>query len=153
LRSPDGREVSVSQALDEIERGAEVVLAEIKAKSDAKQAEIEAKEKAEQAAIDKAEAEYKAAKSEAIQGMIEVEKFPTVFGEFEIIYRSERNNIRRVTRNGVACTITQNVALDGNTNRFYCADPVAAGLTPITPPESGSFEEKLTNTFDFFFGD
>ncbi len=125
LYSPDGRVVTVEQALDEIERGADVILAE-----------IEATEQAEATRQDEAEtksAEFDAAWNEA-QNRPEVERFDTAGAE--IVTQREWmpgqvNKIGKIQVNGVTCYWTHRASPDGDIDRFFCDDPEMASLNRV----------------------
>lgn len=131
LFSPDGRIVSVAEAKDEIERGSEVVLAEAEAKE---QAKLEAK--AQQAsAID----DLNDARAKAIAGMTETEAFDLKgFSQVYDTGKYKENNfsVRRViysgTINGINCTAIETVMFDGDSYRYWSADPDEAGLSAKT---------------------
>jgi len=134
LWSPDNRVVSVAQALDEIERGMEVVKAERAAKAAAERAEREA---AERAAAER-EAAYKAVENQA-KSLPEVERFSADEREEseEIIrYRAGQwGELRVITRckvRDVACYIVSRYG-DMDYSWYYCADPQKAGLVVKQP--------------------
>lgn len=135
LRSPDGRDVSVAQALDEIARGANVVLAEISAQeADAarKRQERIAAENADRDAYHTALTQVRAL------GHI-VEGFDD--SEFTVLY--EKKNYQTLTHiervmigqiNGVDCgsAYTYWGGHDWiEETTYYCADPSNAGLIAI----------------------
>lgn len=147
LWSPDRREVTVAQALDEIERGAglgeiaqrEAAQAEAKAQADAtKQAELNA---------------FDAERDDAIAGMAEVVRLPlhrdtmTVVARQVLSYRT--TIVLRGEVNGIAVAAVERYTYDHDSYSYFCADALAAGLTPVAKPEPGSLEE----TFSFFFGE
>lgn len=136
LVSPDGRVVSVAQALDEIERGAEVVLAEIEAN--------EAKDRVEREAIEtKKEAEEAAfyqALTEATSGLSHSEPFE--YHNFQQIakycYSSEFHKYHRLyigSINGERAAVVVIDMSDDDACTYY--------------RESGGYEP---TTLDAFFG-
>lgn len=150
LLSSDGRAVTVPQALDEIERGAEVVLAEIET---AKKAEVEAQE-----VVEKAEKEYQQtwedAKDKIKIEMTEVERFD--YTDWTITFnRSCYKTITTIEKiftgqkNNVDCAVIYRY-IGGHdfeeTEQFYSANPVAAGLTVIERSE-------MEASFHRFFGE
>lgn len=141
LTSPDGREVSVSQALDEIERGADVVAAEAAA---AVQAEID-EQTATQAEADRIADAYKTVEVEA-KALVQVEPFNSAdfsqVAHWRISNMSLRE-IRKGTINGVICYVIS-VYGDMDYSTYYCADPVAAGLTATDKVDDA-------NLFSWFF--
>ncbi len=165
LHSPDGRIVSEQQALDEIERGMEVVVAEKRQAEAARlaaevtQAETEAyAEDAERTA----DAEYTASEYAARQAAKatgpEVEPFSlegfTKAASGRHIHGSgfTRSFVLYTGRiNGVECAAINLHSGGHDFNErtgFYCADPEAAGLARVEQPDPGS----LDATFNFFFG-
>lgn len=129
LWSPDGRAVSVEQALDEIERGVEVVRAEREAarRQQAEQAKAEADDRAI----------FGAAWSDA-QSMTEVEPFAT--DTLTVVATRQRGSVsdrvQRGTIAGVVVAVTKAGASDGDPIiRYWCADPAAAGLVPAQRDE------------------
>lgn len=158
LTDPDGNIVDVSQAIDEIKRGRDVVRAEIAAR--------DAKNEAEQAAIRAAKTAienhnrlthrlFDAALHAAIEGLIEVEAAPG-FTETAVIHMGrqkgrftdrDRDKIMFGTVNGVpvVVTLTRTGYDDGGYYGYVCADPTAAGLTVYEPDE-------FTKSFRDIFG-
>lgn len=157
LRSLDRREVTVAQALDEIERGADAVqdkLAGIIESGgelpydvvlDGKLEEAEAKRKqAEEAEEDAYRMEWEKAKNEIKAGMVEVERFD--YDNFEITFDRARTQhsarqIERIHRgkvNGVDCAVIYRY-FGGHdfieTEQFYSADPEQANLARIERDE------------------
>lgn len=149
LSAADGREVTVAQALDEITRGAEVVLAEIAARE---AAESEAKRQAEatkQAELDT----FDAIVADAKAGMTQVESLGISSDEMELVGRQvldyRTTIVLRGTVNGVPVTAIERYTYDHDTFSYWCADPAAAELTPVAKPEPGTLEA----TFAAFFGE
>lgn len=160
LIAPDGRTVTVSQALEEIERGIEIVKAERAAKEEtayieaqrieAEAARIKAEEdtlKAQQDAQNQATyAAFDAEVERLVAGMIQVERFDWHAHPRQTIYKMQKiaggsyyrrhDYIDEATVNGVRCiiTVTGSGYDDDGYSTCYCADPVAAGLTIYTPP-------------------
>lgn len=148
LESPDGEIVSVSQALDEIKRGRDVVRAEIAAR--------EAKYEAEQVDKDAAAAKienhnrlthnlFDAALHAATDNMAEVEDAPG-FIQLAVIHMGQqrgrytnrgRDKIMFGTVNGVpvVITLTRTGYDDDGYYGYVCADPATAGLTVYEPDE------------------
>ena len=127
LRSADNRVVTVAQALDEIERGAEIVLAEIATQ------QISVTERQEAAEFEETivKAAYEQVKAEA-QKMPEVEAFDD--SNFEVQVEMPVGwltwSVRFGEINGVRAAVVVQPASDDNGRgaHFYCADPDAAGL-------------------------
>lgn len=161
LYSPDRRVVTVEQALDEIERGADIVQTElatiIEAGEDGLPYDIildgkltEAKERRQQketAAKDETNRLWKEAKDKIKDRMIEVEAF-RYFG-FETIF--EQHIIPLIHRriysdkiNGVNCAVIYRY-LGGHdfliTEQYYSADPAAAGLAVTEHDRKKSFHK------------
>lgn len=148
LITPDGRIVTVEQALAEIERGVEVVLAEIEAKNQA-DAEEDARH---QAAKTAEEAKFQAAKTSV--KTVEVERFD--YTGFTTIYESKIYHPATIIDqvfsgqiNGVDCGVVCHY-FGGNDYdervSYYCTNPEAAGLSIVI--RSG-FSQTLA---DFFGG-
>lgn len=148
LYSPDGRRVPVSQALEEIKRGADVVLAELKVKDEAEKA-------ARQARIDRDNADAKA--HEAAKATVEalgheVEAFE--YKGFAVLYERKNyavsTNVQQVLTgavNGVACGVIYTYWGGHDWVEYvsyWCADPALAGLAEIT-------REGLSKTLGEFF--
>jgi len=149
LYSPDGRLVDVAEALDEIKRGMDVVLAERQAAKEAAD-----KRKAERAAAaDAAEAELKQALDDVKALGHEVEPFD--YTTFHIVcdQRSYEtltmiDTIYRGQINGVDCGVIYSYTGGHDYNEsttFWCADPDSAGLTKMQ-------RDGLSQTFADFFG-
>ena len=132
LYSADGRLVTVAQALDEIDRGVEVVAAEQQARLEAErqaQAEAEAEKEAER--------QREAAARAAVET---VEVMPFDHTNFERIYSHMHNprvsssatTIYAGTVNGIPAGVVNVYSSYGNDYDdlcfYYCADPEAAGL-------------------------
>ena len=168
LRSPDSREVTVAQALDEIEHGADAVqdkLAEIVETGgklpydvvlDGKLEEAEAKRKqAEKAAEDAYRSEWETAKDEVKAKMIEVERFD--YGGFEAAFDRARtkHGARQIERihhgqvNGIDCAVIYRY-FGGHDfieiEQFYSANPEQAGLTKIE-------RDELETSWHKYFGE
>lgn len=127
LTAPDGRIVTVEQAMAEIELGAEIVQAWDAAIAEDKRRE-EAKRQAEQK---QAAQDYDASESEAIKDMVRVERFE--HRDFEQIASYRRSPITAFMVsageiNGVRCAVVSQWG-DMDYSWYYCADPQAAGLT------------------------
>ncbi len=147
LYSTDGREVSVEQALDEIERGTSVVLSEIAARKEAAR-KAKSAEKAKE--IAEREAEDRARKEAQVHPM--VEQFIFDDGTEEVIYDKEeatsysrsRYTVTRGLVRGVTAYRIKNY-FSGNESTedfgYYCADPDAANLKRVK-----------RGFFDDFFG-
>jgi hypothetical protein len=132
LATPDGRLISGEQALDEIERGADVVLAEIASREAAAGVEAEAKVVEEKAVDDR----YNAARNAAL-ALPEVQAVEVAANEkVEIAYHrwgeyNERNDqVFRFERNGVECFIiyAHGGYDDDDVLRYFSTDPERAGL-------------------------
>jgi hypothetical protein len=144
LISADGRFVSVEQALDEIARGVDVVVAEAEAKRQEAQAaaitaaEIEAKRQADEDATDAAAyAAFDTAVEQVKQKSVQVKAFD--FGRFSKIVTMGKVSttyrrydcIWRGAINGVVCYVVftdSGYDYDGNA-AYYSESPEAAGLT------------------------
>lgn len=147
LMSPDRYEVTVAEALAEIERGVDVVIAERAAASRAReeaQMQQEADEEAER------QAHQEARDSVAT---IEVEEFD--YSNFELIYErkefSAGTSVERIFRgkiNGVNCGVTYRYSGGHDFNeseRFWSDDPETAGLTRME-------RDEMSQTLADFFG-
>lgn len=153
LYSPDGRLVTEQQALDEIERGVEVVRAEIDAKRKA-EAQRQAELAYEQAHIEKAEREAVAEfdvqvkQIESANHRIE----PITFDILDTIriqwpsgrkhsYYRHIDKIQHGQVNGVDCwRITTGSGYDDDGyDSYYCADPDKVHATPMTASNNNSF--------------
>lgn len=160
--APDGTVVSEKQALDEIERGMDVVRSEITAKRQA-EAQRETEVAAEQAQIEQAEREAVAAFDAQVEQIqqenqrVDRIEFPvsqTVRIQWpagrEHSYYRHIDNIQRGQLNGVACwrvTVNSGYDDDGYTS-YYCADPVAVGAKVYEAPPASDFDD----VFSSFFG-
>jgi hypothetical protein len=141
LHTPDSRIVTVEQALDEIERGIEVVLAEIAETQRQAQAQAEAEQAAKDAEIDA----FNAAVEEATAGMVQVVRFDA--HGFHHTARAPHRHLYVGEIDGVKCAQVARYFTDG-IFQFWCADPAAISATPVEAPKPGSLEE----TFSAFFG-
>lgn len=149
LSSPDGREVTERQALDEIERGSEVVLAEIAEKEQAQAQKKELVKAEKEAEIDRLEVAKNSVKS------IEVESFD--YSSFEKIYEYKRNitggqiidQVFAGKINGVRCGVVRHY-FGGHDfddyQTYYCENPAAAGLEEIEKRDG------LSQTLHDFYG-
>lgn len=149
LRAPNGRVVDVAQALDEINRGATVVLEEV-----AQQEQLAAEKVAQKEAAEKADRQALAdAKSRVRAFGREVSPFN--YAGFAVIYDRRRNEICTIIDtvyvgqiNGVECGVIYHYFgghdFDERTS-YYCADPVTAGLEALHPTTG-------TETLNLFFG-
>lgn len=152
LWSSDGRIVSERQALDEIERGVEVVKAEqvakvkVAAEAEAKkQQEEEQNAKSDAAALD----EFDRALSALLDGMTQVarESFKSVGFEKVLVMSKVSTSYRRNDYalageiEGVRCVIayTGSGYDDDGYSAYYCADPGKLGLSPYTPGKLSMF--------------
>lgn len=149
LFSPDRRAVSIAQALDEIERGAEVVLAEIaQQEAEAERAKHEAERKDAEA-----EAAYEAAKAE-VASWPEVKQF--TYAGFECVaeyiapHYAYRRYVHRGEVNGVPCAVVSHYSYDLDIITWRCADPVRAALERVQKHEP---QTELEKTFAAFFGE
>lgn len=130
LVSPDNRIVTVAQAMDEIKRGREVVLAEIAALEEAE---------TQVAAANKAKEEADAAAYEQARNSFQGEEVePFAYDNFMMVARQEYGvSVDKMFRgrvNGVECAVFYHYFGGHNYDervRYYCVDPAAAGLTPI----------------------
>lgn len=151
LISADGRFVSVEQALDEIARGVDVVVAEAEAKSQEAQAaaitaaEIEAKRQADEDATDDAAyAAFDTAVEQVKQKTVRVKAFDfsgfskavtmskvsTTYRRYDCIYKG--------TLNGVLCYVVftdSGYDYDGSA-AYYSEDATTAGLEMFAPDDS-----------------
>lgn len=163
LESPDGREVTVEQALDEIERGVDVVRAEREARAIKEAAEREARAAVERAAKEAAEREAEAEhqrEQEARRQVetVEVESFD--YTGFERIYSHMHNprvsssatTVYAGAINGIPAGVVNRYSSYGNDfddhYTYYCAAPEAAGLQRVAQPEPGT----LASTAEAFWG-
>ncbi len=150
LSAPDGRDVTVRQALDEIARGVEVVQAERAAQAEA--AEKEATEKEVKKAQDQAQnqavyAAFDAEVSHSTANMTEVERFnywqyeQTVIHKMAAVttYHRRHDHIVALKVNDVDCIvmIAGTSYDDDGYSACYCADPDQAGL-PVKQAASGN---------------
>lgn len=138
--SPDGRQVSIIGALDEINRGADVVLAERAEKEavEKAQAEMEATKEAElEAAHNQSVAEFDRIAADIRSKSQQVERFyfPRGLASIANIKRGNssyraHDSIRKTQINSVDCWIivTGTGYDDDGYYSYYCADPVAAKL-------------------------
>lgn len=161
LYSPDNRAVTVAQALDEIERGADVVqdeLAEIienagelpynvilsgklaKAEANRKQKQTKARETMDQL--------WETAKGAVKNEMTEVENFN--YDGFEVSFKQNNKMIYRGMVNGVECGVIYNYRSYGNdfdiVEQFYSVAPAQAGLKPVE-------REGMEKSWMKFFGE
>jgi hypothetical protein len=163
LFSPDGRQVSRFQALDEIKRGAAVVLAEIataKAETEAK-AKSEAEEKkakiaTHNAALQDLDAEIKRVENENVQVIrpdvkIDWETVKSLPYNAEGSYR-RHDCIERGTVSGVIVyrIVTGTGYDDDGYPSYWCANPTSAGLTEIKPSDDDD-PLGINDTFRKFF--
>lgn len=148
----DGVAVDVTQALDEIARGATVVRAEMAAK----EAEAAAKVEAAKVESERLAQAWQDAEVDAIAGMTVVEAFD--YAGFDMIreYNRSSHYLTMFDRlytgaiDGVACAVVYSYVGGHDYSEyisFYCVDPGTAGLTPIDPPATGSLEDTLANFF------
>lgn len=141
--SPDGREVSFLRAVEEVERGADVVAQERAAKAAAEKA-AEDKKAAEEAAIEAAHNEsvtkFDALADEIRSKAQKVKKFdvPSSAQKVASITRGKSSyraldEIRKCQINRVECwlIIAGTAYDDDGYYTYYCADPAAAGLEPV----------------------
>ncbi len=169
LWTPDGRQVSVAQALDEIERGADLVESELAAIVEAggelpynvvlsgklEQAAARRKQ-AKKAKVETKRQAWETAKDGAREGMVVVERFDYAGFEttFNHVSYDTITDIQRIFRgqvNGVDCVVIYRY-FGGHdfdeTEQFYCADPERAGLVAVAELKPG-----LAATFAEFFGE
>jgi len=140
IESPDGRTVSVSQALEEIKRGAAVVLAEKESKIAQAKAEADAKEKAEQAAIAKEQAAWQATKETHLADMesTQVSDWSEV-AIAEVVYSDKRHTIKNATfRNAPAKVVITKMIDDHHT--LYV--PSSKKCYPPSPVGSADYHQQ-----------
>ena len=140
LRSSDGRIVSVAQALEEIERGAAVVLAEKESAIAKEKAEAKAKELAEQAAIAKEQAVWQAAEETHIADMesTQVSDWSEV-AIAEVVYSDKRHTIKNATfRNAPAKVVITKMIDDHHT--LYV--PSSKKCYPPAPVGSADYHQQ-----------
>jgi len=156
LVDPDGHQISIEQALDEIARGRDVVRAEIAEREhqqDQERAERERQEREQERVRVAALAEFDRQKATVEAKAQQVKPFDltglelvATTGVQSGTYRS-RDSIRSTTRNGVVCYVI--VALTGYDDdgyySYYSEDPAAAGLDIIEPSTENSM-------WDYFGG-
>lgn len=126
----------VRQALDEIERGRETVLAEQEA-AEQKNAQKRQQEATEEQII----SEFDRKAADLTRGLTRCVR--PVYGTFargEIILQMGNRHVMRGTVNGVdvVVTVTGSGYDDDGYTTFYCANPAEAGLTP----DSGETEQR-----------
>ncbi len=149
LFSPDGRQVSRFEALDEIRRGMEVVKAERETAQKAaaeKEAADKAEEEAQAARDSEAYAAFDAKVNELTSGLTQVERFN--YPKCEVVYKMPsvstsyraHDYIARGEINGVALIIavTGSGYDDDGYSTIYCADPDKAGLTRFVERKDAS---------------
>lgn len=133
LISPDGYDVTVAEALHDIEIGVENAIAQ-RAKAKA-QAEKEASEKAQ---AEKEETEKRAqAESEVMGNAQEVEPFD--YSNFELIYSHSDTRVSVINHkvfrgqiSGITCGVTYSYYSNlGESIHYYCDNPEAADLVEI----------------------
>lgn len=152
LFSPDGRIVTVDQALEEIERGADVVQAEIAAKHEAEAKANDEAEQAESKAIEEFDAKVEQIKrdNERVEP-IEFEVTNTIRIEWPAgrkhSYYRHIDKIECGQVNNIDCwRITTGSGYDDDGyESYYCADAVQAHATKADDSPSSAFEK--------FFGD
>lgn len=154
LFAPDGRSVPPSQAMDEIARGVEVVLAEVaqrEAVEAAAKAAADAAKQIEQDAQEAVKVEFETACANATKGMTAVAGGGIRLDQLQKIashVESWRTRILNVgTVNGTPVAVIESYTYDSDNFSSYCADPVAAGLTALAKPQAGSLSETLSNFF------
>ncbi len=148
LWSPDQRVVTVAQALDEIERGVEVVLAELEVQNKAEAIRKESVE-FEQKIVHNAYEQVKA----AAKAMPETEPFDD--SEFEVQVEKSvgwlKWSVRFGELNGIRAAVVVQPSSDDVSRGawFYCAAPEAAGLMRKAQPQSqpGALEDTLAKFF------
>lgn len=130
LLSPDNYEVTVAEALAEIERGVDVVIAE---RAAAEQARQEAEQRQKEAEEVERQA-YKESRASVVDDAIETEAFD--YSDFDLIYQREygvfTDKIFIGKINGVQCGVTYHY-FGGHdyyeSIRYWSQNPEAAGLT------------------------
>lgn len=151
LFAPGDVAVSVTQALDEIARGADVVRAEIAAKEAVAAARVEAATLEEQRKRD----EFSTALAAATAGMAKVNAFDYSGFSLTSEYRHPSSYIAMYdqlhtgTINGVACAVAYSYIGGHDWTEYvnyYCANPVTAGLE-VLPATTG-----IAATLQDFFG-
>lgn len=137
LMSPDHYEVTVAQALKEIERGVDGVVAERAAARAAEEKAAEEKAAAEEAEMDA----LQEARKSVMANAHEVEEFGD--DEFETIYERRTyspstiiNIVRTGQINGVSCgTVYRYSSSLGEDKRYWCDNPARAGLVKLQQNE------------------
>lgn len=155
LKSADGREVSVTQALAEIERGVETVKAEIETAKQLEQAKQEAERAAKQRQEDADTAAY-AAFDELVEEVKQASKIVEPFDYKGFLETAKMGKVsgtyRRHDRiytgeiNGIMCyvTFTRSGYDDDGYPTYYCEDPEKAGVELLKADDT-------PNTFSMFF--
>lgn len=149
LTAPDGRVVTVSQALAEIEHGIEHVQAEINEREAKQQAELQEVERQNQEDMAVQNA-FDREIARRTTGMVKVNVFDYDRKSAEVMQMPKLNNSWRAhdkiistTHNGVSCviTITGTGIDDDGYYTYYCSDPDAAGLSVAAPDEHKHFSD------------
>lgn len=143
------REVTVSQAIDEINRGKEVVKSEVKAKAEqAKaQAELERQQRlVEQEKVDAEQAaeyaKYSAVKVEVTEGLIEVDK-SFDYSNFTVVYQSKNNKVFAGEIDGSKAVVIINCFSDGDNYSFYRSGK---------PEVKSDLKKSMEDVFNDFWG-